>query len=165
MNIDGIYADPQTYQPDAKGSQELDKDAFMTLLVAQLKNQDPIEPKDNSEYVAQLANFSSLEQMSQMNENITTMALLQQSNALLSSLSESSGLIGHEVSWADEEIGTSGTGTVQSVRIKDGLTLLQVDGADVPLYTVTEVHGESTTDAATSDGTSTDATDTADDQA
>lgn len=50
---------------------ELDKDAFLSLLVAQLQNQNPLEPMDNTEYIAQLAQFSSLEQMNNMNDLIT----------------------------------------------------------------------------------------------
>lgn len=47
---------------------ELDKDAFLSLLVAQMQNQNPLEPMDNTEYIAQLAQFSSLEQMNNMND-------------------------------------------------------------------------------------------------
>lgn len=52
----------ETYQnKDTKGTSELGKDAFLTLLVTQLQHQDPLSPQDNSEFVAQLAQFSSLE--------------------------------------------------------------------------------------------------------
>ena len=51
---------PQTTKP-AGG--ELGKDQFMTLLVTQLKNQDPLKPLQNSEFIAQLATFSSLEKL------------------------------------------------------------------------------------------------------
>ncbi len=52
-------------------SSELDKDAFLSLLVAQMQNQDPLEPMDNTEYISQLAQFSSLEQMNNMNDLIS----------------------------------------------------------------------------------------------
>ena len=51
-----------------------DKDMFMTLLVTQLKNQDPLEPKDGSEFVAQLAQFNSLDQLVGIKESIDKLA-------------------------------------------------------------------------------------------
>ncbi|MBT4483187.1 MAG: hypothetical protein HOC71_05865 [Candidatus Latescibacteria bacterium] len=53
-----------------KDVSSLGKDEFMKLLLAQLKHQDPLNPADNTEFVAQLAQFSSLEQMTQMNTNL-----------------------------------------------------------------------------------------------
>lgn len=47
-----------------------DKDLFMTLLVAQLKNQDPLAPQDGAQFVAQLAQFNSLDQLVQINERL-----------------------------------------------------------------------------------------------
>ena len=44
-----------------KGSNTLDKDAFLQLLVAQMKYQDPLEPTSNTEYISQYATFSELE--------------------------------------------------------------------------------------------------------
>jgi len=141
MELEGVFADSTANQVATKGNDNLDKDAFMQLLVTQMQNQDPLEPQGGEELSAQLASFSSLEQMEQMNENLTTMVLLQQSNALLSQLSESSALIGQDVNWSDPDIGTSGTGTVEGVRLAEGVTFLKVEGQDVPLYAVTEVLG------------------------
>ena len=55
----------------ATDSSELGKDAFMQLLVAQIKNQDPLNPTDSSESIAQMAQFSSLEQMQNLNTTMT----------------------------------------------------------------------------------------------
>lgn len=49
----------------------LDKDAFLQLLVAQMQYQDPLEPTDNTEYISQLATFSSLEEMQNINQSMT----------------------------------------------------------------------------------------------
>lgn len=59
----------ETYQKEnTKGTSALGKDAFLQLLVAQLQHQDPLAPQDNSEFVAQLAQFSSLEEL----QNLTS---------------------------------------------------------------------------------------------
>lgn len=54
---------------DAGGA--LDKDAFLQLLVAQMQYQDPLEPTDNTEYISQLATFSQLEEMQNLNQSLT----------------------------------------------------------------------------------------------
>ena len=56
-----------------KSGSTLDKEAFLKLLVAQMKYQDPLEPTSNTEYIAQLATFSSLEEMQNLNATMTTM--------------------------------------------------------------------------------------------
>lgn len=58
-----------TDKTSSKGSGNLDKDAFLQLLVTQMKYQDPLEPASNTEYMSQLAQFSSLEQMENLNES------------------------------------------------------------------------------------------------
>ena len=52
----------------------LGKDAFMKLLIAQMKNQDPMNPMQGDQMAAQLAQFSSLEQMQQMNQTLSSQA-------------------------------------------------------------------------------------------
>lgn len=59
------------------GDKSLDKTAFLKLLVAQLKNQDPLQPQDNSEFVAQLAQFSSLEQTMGINDRLDMLSAQQ----------------------------------------------------------------------------------------
>jgi flagellar basal-body rod modification protein FlgD len=66
-------------QPSAVPSKELDRDAFLNLLITQLQNQDPLNPTDSVEFTAQLAQFSSLEQLGNVNENLKQMHNFQAS--------------------------------------------------------------------------------------
>ncbi|MBC7754770.1 MAG: flagellar biosynthesis protein FlgD [Moraxellaceae bacterium] len=70
-------SDPNWVDPSKKvrgtGNKEMDKDAFFKLMMAQLKNQDPTNPLKNHEMAAQLAQFSTLEQMSNMNTTLKEM--------------------------------------------------------------------------------------------
>jgi len=140
MSISGITNNDSSFA-DAVGGAQMGKEAFMELLVQQLKNQDPLSPMDNDKFVAQLTQLSSLEGIQNLNENMVGLAMLQQSNALMSQLTQSSALIGDEVKYIDMETGEERTGIVQSVKIEDGLAVLNIDGEDVPLANVTEVTG------------------------
>jgi len=64
------YWDTSTYATPKK---ELGRDAFLSLLVAQLKHQDPFNPMQSAEFTAQLAQFSSLEQLFNINDNLETL--------------------------------------------------------------------------------------------
>lgn len=64
------------YQNDSK---TLGKQDFLTLLVTQLQNQDPLKPADSTEFVSQLAQFSALEQMENVNSNLQVLQLYEQS--------------------------------------------------------------------------------------
>ena len=108
---------------------KLDKDAFLQLLVAQMKYQDPLEPTDNTEYVSQLANFSSLEQMQNMNDSLANMSMA-------SDLQRASNLVGNfaSVKVGDQTI----TGKVDSVEYKDGQAYLSIEGNKYPLSDLAE---------------------------
>jgi flagellar basal-body rod modification protein FlgD len=141
MELTGLTTDTSTFPgaTDATGTQDLDKDAFMNLLVQQLKNQDPMDPQSNDEFIAQLASFSSLEQMQNMNDNLLSVALLQDNNALMSQLTTGSSLIGKEVAWDDPETGAPQSGTVKSLKVQNGSSFLDVGGTLVPLQAISEV--------------------------
>jgi len=80
MSIDPLNALPSSsnglYETE---STTLGKDDFLTLLITQLQNQDPLNPTDSVEYTAQLAQFSSLEQLSNVNQNLEYLQLYQAS--------------------------------------------------------------------------------------
>lgn len=63
----------------SSSTQALDKDDFLKLLVTQLQNQDPLNPADSTEFVTQLAQFSSLEQLQNVNDNIKIVQMFDQS--------------------------------------------------------------------------------------
>jgi flagellar basal-body rod modification protein FlgD len=93
---------------------------FMKLLVTQLQNQNPLEPLSNNEMASQLAQFSSLQQLEEMNRNFEKVL----ANA---TLSYANSLLGKQVGFFDPADGTLLlTGTVQLVRPQDGEVLLQV---------------------------------------
>lgn len=74
----------------SKKSDVLDKDAFLKILTVQLRNQDPLNAKDNTEYIAQMAQFAALEQMQNLNANIQKLLISQR-------FTEGTMLIGKEV--------------------------------------------------------------------
>ena len=74
----------------ATGSQSLGKDAFLQLLVTQLKNQNPLSPQDNGAFVAQLAQFSSLEGINTLNDSVNNIS----SNFSSSQALQASSLVG-----------------------------------------------------------------------
>jgi flagellar basal-body rod modification protein FlgD len=65
----------------AKQTNDLGQDAFLKLLVTQLQNQDPTKPMDDSQFITQLATFSSLEKLTQIADSTTSMSQLLQSAA------------------------------------------------------------------------------------
>lgn len=72
---------------------EMGQDAFLELLVTQMNNQNPLNPQDNGEFVAQLAQFSSVEGITKLNTQMETMASSFQSSTAL----QASALVGREV--------------------------------------------------------------------
>jgi flagellar basal-body rod modification protein FlgD len=104
---------------------QLGKQDFLDLLAAQLRMQNPLEPLDNADFMAQTAQFNTLEQLQQMNESLT--AVLG-----LSALSQASGLIGrHVVAVGPDD--TTIEGVVTEVALQDGSPVLLVGETVVPI--------------------------------
>src|SRR5690554_329025 len=105
--------DYSSVQVERKDGNNLDKDAFFKLLITQLKYQDPLTPMENTEFVAQMAQFSSLEQMENMNANMSQFLRIQ-------ALSEGASLIGRTVETIDAATGETITGKVEKVTFEEG---------------------------------------------
>jgi flagellar basal-body rod modification protein FlgD len=101
----------------------LDYDDFLQLMVAQLQNQDPLNPTDSTEYMSQIAQFSGVEQSINMNSKLDQ--LLVNSN-----ISQASTMIGLTLTSSDGSV----TGTIASVKIaSNGATAVLTDGKEVPI--------------------------------
>lgn len=90
----------------------LDQSDFLNLLVKELEYQDPLNPVSNTEFIAQMAQFTSLEQTSEINTNLESLYANQSLNA-------GSALIGKTVVGTDTD-GNSVSGTVSYVSVDDG---------------------------------------------
>lgn len=114
-----------------KVGSDMDKDAFLKLLVTQLKNQDPMKPMQDTEFIGQMAQFSSLEQMQNMNK-------LMEAQNNFAQLSQASSLIGQEVTLVTNgENPETIKGVVDEVRQTGGETFVVVGGE---AYAATMIH-------------------------
>ncbi|GAA4871598.1 hypothetical protein GCM10023310_59010 [Paenibacillus vulneris] len=112
---------------------DLGKDEFLKILIAQLKNQDPSQPLQDKEFIAQMAQFTSVEQLTNMSNE---MKLLRQS------LGFASGLIGKSITWnTTNEKGETvpKTGVVESIVVKDGAQFAVVGKDKIALDQVTQI--------------------------
>ncbi|MDX3966415.1 MAG: flagellar hook assembly protein FlgD [Bradyrhizobium sp.] len=128
MNVtsatDSTSRSSSTDSSSATSSNSVDYNTFLQLLIAEMKNQDPTNPMDTSQYMSQFAQLSTVEQAMQTNSKL---------DALLSSqsLSQANGLIGKTVSFTDST-GASFSGKVVSVSINsDGSIATLADGTKV----------------------------------
>jgi flagellar basal-body rod modification protein FlgD len=98
----------------------LGQDTFMKLLVAQMRQQNPMEPTDDKEMIAQMTQFSQLEQ-------ITQMATANAEAASANKMTQAVSLLGRTVEYLGAD-GAKATGTVEQVSMVDGLPQLTIGG-------------------------------------
>ncbi|MBQ9622488.1 MAG: flagellar hook assembly protein FlgD [Treponema sp.] len=113
-------------------SNELGKDDFLKLLMAQMTNQDPTSPMENTEFIAQMAQFSSLEQMTNMSQNFEKMATLINS-------SEAQSLLGRTVQ-IDLGAEQATTGVVEAAT-RGNTPQVQVNGMFYDMNKIKTVYG------------------------
>lgn len=122
-NTIGTTATGQNATTTTKTS-ELGKDDFLKLLVAQLQSQDPLNPMEDKDFISQMAQFTSLEQMKNMNMAVQ--------------ITQATSYIGKQVTW-DDDAGVQQTGIVKSVRIVSGEPQIVVGDQTIALAKVTSV--------------------------
>ena len=121
--------DETTSKSGSRKTGELGKDDFLNLLVTQLRYQDPLNPTDDKEFIGQMAQFSALEQMQNMNSSF--------------SATKAFSMIGREISAVitDESTNESKdiSGYVSDVKLSGGKTYVVVNGKDVPIESVVNI--------------------------
>jgi flagellar basal-body rod modification protein FlgD len=119
--------------PDAN---DLDRDAFLKLLVAQLRYQDPLNPNDPSEFLATTAQFTTIEKLEELTKQGAN-------DAIVNGLSMASSLVGRSIAYTDVD-DVARTGVVNSAAVVGGEVRLLTDDGPVSLTKVTAIG--STTD-------------------
>jgi flagellar basal-body rod modification protein FlgD len=110
----------------------MDKDAFLKILVEQLRHQDPSQPGDSQQYIQQMTQYSMLEQLTNISEAVQTQHSDGAANTAM-------GLVGRTVTWTDDKK-VEHSGVVDKVDFDESGATLTVGGtAGVELRSITEV--------------------------
>lgn len=129
-------ARPEGPEKDGRAAAAADFGSFLTLLTAQMRNQDPLQPMDGTEFIAQLASFSSVEQLVQVNDRLDALA----SRAMSQQGAGYAGWIGLEASAVDGRFAASGGGEEFWVEPLEGATRIEAvvlaGGQTVDRFTV-----------------------------
>lgn len=113
---------------------QFNKDTFLKLLVAQLRFQNPLSPSDGTEYIAQTAQFTMVEQLQEIAKSSAEAALASASQTATS-------MVGKEVTYMID--GVEKTGTVTAARLDRSGPTVVVAGKDIPIAAVTQVRNAS----------------------
>ena len=131
-SINGVGSTGTTTPPKTAAPMDgLGQDAFLQLLLAQLQNQDPLKPMEDKDFIAQLAQFNSLSQLTEMNQKLESFISAQP-------LSQGSALIGKIVSGMSTT-GQTVSGLVSGLTITGDKVTLDVGGSSLPLERVHSV--------------------------
>lgn len=134
MRVDSRYNMVQNKGDENKKKSDLSVNDFLQIMAAEISNQSIMggEGGSKTDYISQLAQFTILEQMNDMAENISTLNFMGHQQYAF-------GLIGKEVTLADGEENI--TGIVEKVKLYNGIAIIQVNGEDYYLGSVKEVSG------------------------
>lgn len=114
-------------------TKNLDRDAFLKLLITELRNQDPLKPMEDKDFIAQLAQFSSLEQMQKLNQTFETVGKNEAATRAFA-------MIGKKVDYVSAEGDEPVTGYVDGVVFDAGLPVLEIGSTRVDIEKVVRVY-------------------------
>ena len=155
-NLQNQTAFTQSNKTYRKKSSKNDSSMFLNLMLQQLKNQDPTQPTDNTEWLSQLAQYSSLEQMTQMNTGLTNcmnyISAMYKDMSMNAEITQTLSMVGKEVTITvpdekDSSKTTEITGKVTEANFKDGTGKVKVNGEYYSISNITSIRekGESST--------------------
>lgn len=156
-NLQNQTAFTQSNTTDRKTSSKNDSNMFLNLMLQQLKNQDPTQPTDNTEWLSQLAQYSSLEQMTQMNTGLTNcmnyISAMYKDMSMNAEITQTLSMVGKEVTITvpdekDSSKTTEITGKVTEANFKDGTGKVKVNGEYYSISNITSIResGKGTSD-------------------
>jgi flagellar basal-body rod modification protein FlgD len=143
-----INNDESSNRTQIKDGSVLGKDDFLKLMITQLQHQNPLEPMDNTEYISQMASFSSLEQMSNLNTSFEKMAALW-SDYLIPQMQwqQAAQVLGKTVTYqnpsSEEGAPEFLTGLVDSVLARDGQIFFMINDTEISMDSVTQIWAQS----------------------
>ncbi len=120
------------------GQQVMGKDQFLKLFTAQARMQNPMSPLETTDFLAQLAQFSSVEQMTNLNTNFEKMLAIQQTL-------HAAELVGKTVTYQNAQTETPSEGKVTGVRLTAAGPVLMLDNRQVNLDQVTGIYQDQVT--------------------
>ncbi len=129
---DSLTSASATGPATAVPQQSLGQSDFLQLLATQLASQDPSQPMDDTQFISQMANFSSLQQMQTLNTSFNSYASSQQAISAPEYLNK-------QITATDPNTGNPVTGVPSAVNIYDNSVTLTIGGQDFPLSAVTSV--------------------------
>ncbi len=111
---------------------DVSREEFLNLFVAQLKNQNPLDPLKGHEFIAQLAQFTSLEQLMNLNVSFSDILKFQQ-------LIGGGELIGKNATYLDTDAGGESQGMIDGVKISDGTITVVIQNKEIPISNLTGI--------------------------
>lgn len=132
VNTNSIYSSRTSFYDNNKREvkKELGKDDFLRILVTQLQHQDPMQPLEDREFISQMAQFSTLEQMTKIADLQHKSNSMQQFQAFQ--------LVGKGLEGISNNQVVSGI--VSEVRMKNGIAVLRVNGKEISLEDIVKVY-------------------------
>ncbi|NMO96161.1 flagellar hook capping FlgD N-terminal domain-containing protein [Paenibacillus lemnae] len=127
------YSPSNIKKAGSSDGQVLGKDQFLSILITQLRYQDPMQPMQDKEFIAQMAQFTSLEQLMNISTQLTEMR---------QSLGAASSLIGQKVSWIQSDSSGNSSvksGVVDSILIREGMHYARIGAAEVALDQIVQI--------------------------